>query len=315
MKLFFRYSLPARRPSLSFLMAGGFLILYSLFFFSSCEKVDKPYKKWTPPVPSANDTIRKILIEDFTGHKCPNCPRAALTIRTLDALYPGQIIAVAIHPTAGGGLTSPTPPTYPNDYRTTIGDSYFNTFSEPSLGLPQGTINRKKTPGGQYGIADGDWTDSVNAMVHIAPDVLLKITNTYNTTSRQLTASVKCSYLNTLSGSYKLIMLLTEDSIIAAQTNGTSASNPADPSYPAPEALYYKHMHILRDCISDGAGTGLATGAFTQGTSETISAPTYTLPANFKGMIPNEQQCKVIAFIYNTATNEIIQAEEAKLIP
>ena len=40
---------------------------------NSCDKVEGPVKEVLPP-PSGN---RKVLVEDYTGHRCGNCPRAA----------------------------------------------------------------------------------------------------------------------------------------------------------------------------------------------------------------------------------------------
>ena len=39
----------------------------------------------------------------------------------------------------------------------------------------------------------------------------------------------------------------------------------------------------------------------------------YTLPANFKGKIPQEKYCYVVAYVYDASTYEIIQVEEKKI--
>ena len=58
-------------------------------FLISCDEVKNPLKPnngkcgdETLPVP-----IRKILVEDYTGHTCGNCPRAAEKIAYLQKNY------------------------------------------------------------------------------------------------------------------------------------------------------------------------------------------------------------------------------------
>ena len=71
------------------------VVVLLLFALHSCEKVEKPYLPFTPPPPTS-DTIRKILVEDYTGHTCLNCPRAAKVLHSLESkLYPHQIIGLA----------------------------------------------------------------------------------------------------------------------------------------------------------------------------------------------------------------------------
>lgn len=50
-------------------------------------------------VPKAGEIIsdRVVLIEDFTGVKCPNCPNAAREITSLMGRYPKNVVAVAYH--------------------------------------------------------------------------------------------------------------------------------------------------------------------------------------------------------------------------
>ena len=298
-----------KRSFLLLLLIG----IATLFIISSCNKVDNPYKKWIPPVPPTNDTIRKVLIEDFTGHKCSNCPRAAFTIHNfMEVTFPKQVIAVAIHPKGAGGFTT-TDAAHPEDFRTPVGDKYDVDFGISANGLPNGMINRRKNPAG-YVIGDSKWKDTVSAILKKAPDAFLKITNTYDTASRKLTCDVKCSFLNTLPGTYNLVVLLTQDSIKAPQDYSGSGG---DPAWHNPTEPNYQHMHVLRACISDGtgsvSGTGVSIGSFTKGSSVTKSFP-FDLPKIYVNIPVDAKHCNVVAFICNAVTNEVVQANEAKLM-
>ena len=56
-------------------------ILSSIVLITSCDVEEGPF------IADYNSYInpdKKVLIEDFTGHLCPNCPEAA---RELDAIH------------------------------------------------------------------------------------------------------------------------------------------------------------------------------------------------------------------------------------
>jgi hypothetical protein len=297
------------------LMLVGFS---SALMFYSCQKVDKPYLKMPVSIKPTGDTIRKILFEDYTGHRCSNCPRVAYALHNFqETSFPKQVIGLAIHTKFEGTSTSPDV-SHPADFRTTVGDRYYKDFLVQ--GLPTGIINRRNKASGFNSGGAANWKDSISAILSKAPDALLKITNTYDTTLRKLTSSIKCSFLNTLPGTYNLVVLLTQDNIISPQDNNQSTNYPP---YAAPIATNYKHMHVLRDCIdgSGSSGTGILIGSnLLKGTSITKDFVNFTIPDSYPTpatsystpVVP--KNCNVVAFIYNTVTNEVVQAEDAKLI-
>jgi len=64
----------------------------------SCDIVEEPY---LVPV-GGNDTnthdtnVRKVLLEDYTGQKCPNCPEAAEVAHSLLEIYGEQVVVIAV---------------------------------------------------------------------------------------------------------------------------------------------------------------------------------------------------------------------------
>ena len=73
-------------------------ILLSAFIittaFTSCDEIDENERYIELP---AAEVQRKILLEDYTGQMCTNCPDAHRLIASLQEQYGGQIVAVAIH--------------------------------------------------------------------------------------------------------------------------------------------------------------------------------------------------------------------------
>ncbi len=272
-----------------------------IFIFSSCEKVKNPYAKNTSPGGGPTETlVRKILIEDYTGHTCGNCPAAAVTIETIKALYPGQIISMSVHVE---NFALPGQPPFNDDFRTTVGNDY-DVFFKPT-GFPIGMVNRKDySSGGQWKDV-AKWQTIIDTLAKRAPDADIKITNNYNTSSRVLTTSIRSKFLSALGGKYKLAVLLTEDSIIAPQKDYSKAPNV--------DILNYVHHFVLRNTISSTSfGDDLNSQSVAVGDS-IIKPYTYTLPATYKGRVPNENQCYVVAYIYDASTYEIIQADQKKI--
>ena len=70
------------------------LLLVIAFFFSSCDDI-APDERYIP-VEKTNPR-RAVLIEDFTGQDCVNCPAAHRIMESLEKQYPENVIPVSIH--------------------------------------------------------------------------------------------------------------------------------------------------------------------------------------------------------------------------
>ena len=68
----------------------------------ACDKVDAPYlehiQTYLDTTQTSDTSYKRIaLLEDFTGHKCVNCPQAAQLAKNLQLAHKGQIVVVEIH--------------------------------------------------------------------------------------------------------------------------------------------------------------------------------------------------------------------------
>ena len=92
------------RKTVQFLFASLLLSLMT----TQCDVIDQPFKNGGPQDTTSTAQLRNVLIEDFTGHRCKNCPKASKEIEALvDAFGADRIIGLAIH--AGpGNLQTPT---------------------------------------------------------------------------------------------------------------------------------------------------------------------------------------------------------------
>ncbi len=274
-----------------------FSILLVVALFAGCDKIEGPYSEKPQ---GSNDTgaVRKVLIEDYTGQKCGNCPRAAEAIDAIKAIYGDKIVAMGIHV---GFFADPNPSgsaTFTYDFRTPVGNYWDNEFQNSGIGLPNGMVNRKVVNGNAVQ-SYSNWATTVAQILTAEPDAEIAVTNTYSAGTRQVNTTVDIDILDDLPGNYMLCVYLTEDSIVNWQKD--YALNPNDIDT-------YVHRHVLRGSLNGNAGTAVGTGALAPGNTFNQQFSMTLDPTWVAG------HCAVVAFLYNTATKEIVQVEEKKII-
>ena len=82
----------------------------------------------------------KILLEEYTGHKCNNCPEGHEIVAKMQKVMQDTLVVLAIHATKQAEPDNNT--IFSNDYRTETGNNYSQVFGITSL--PKVTINRKQ---------------------------------------------------------------------------------------------------------------------------------------------------------------------------
>lgn len=242
---------------------------------------------------------RKVLVEDYTGHKCGNCPAAADTLKYLEKKYEGKIIPLAIH----AGFFATTNPAYPTDFRTPAGDAYDSKFGISAAGNPNGLINRKGYGTGGFVKAFTVWEGEVAQMLSTTSKFEIKIRNTFNSASNSLVTRITSKSFANINGNYKLVVLLTEDSIISSQLDYRLPSG-------SQTITNYAFMHVLRDAVNSTWGDAIFTSGAVSNDS-IVNSYNYTVSSNY-----NPAKCHVIAYIYDADSSsptyyEVLQVEEA----
>ena len=264
-------------------------LLYSM---NGCDKISPPYKEKFINTNDTTSKIRKVLLEEYTGHKCPNCPAASEIARDLKDIYGEKLIIIAVH-APPGFYTNPQSPNYTYDFITSTGNELASTFGIASW--PNGMIDRKKI-NGNWLIDKDAWGSIIASIADSAPNANIKITNTYNSSTRSLTTSIKTEFLSPLSGTYNLAVYMTEDSIITYQdSSGIDISN-------------YVHRHVLRGAINSTLGDVISSSGNIAAGDTIVKSYSFPLDNSW-----NESHCAVVTFVYDAATYEIIQAEEQNI--
>jgi len=278
---------------------------------TSCDFVNIPDQPGSVIDTTSSTVVRKVLVEDYTGHKCTACPAAAIVANSLTATNGENVVVIGVH---AGFFASPTTSgtQYLEDFRTSAGTTYDTYFGISNIGNPNGMINRKYYTSSTtaHVLSYGTWATEV--AIELAKPALakLEIVSSYNTSTQMLTCNVNSTFLyDTLTGGpYKLIVLATQDSITADQL---------DAGVYVPT---YIHRHVLRDNLNGTWGENLVTGSIVANAVINKSY-NYTFPATYPAAGGTSatsfvaSRCHIVAFIYNDVTKEVIQVEEVKLIP
>ncbi len=243
-------------------------------------------------------------MEDYTGHSCVNCPRAAKAARNLEALYGEKLIVMSVHvgdfalPAPGDGL--------PEDFRTQAGTDWDNKFihTATGTGLPNGMVNRWGFPTTSNIIGDGAWGSKISSMMTQVPYMSVAFQNNiYTAADSTVSGTVKVKVLKVNNYKTNLTICITEDSIIAGQKNSVSFGDPSLPAF----VPNYNHMHLLRGSINGSWGSTVFDGtAYNLVGTEKPTSYTYKIPKSLWKV----KNLHLIAFVYDANTYEVLQAEE-----
>lgn len=274
------------------------LTLISLIFLS-CEKVDYPYESNIPAQDStdASKYVRKILLEDYTGHTCGNCPAAALVAENLYNQYKGKVVTIAVH----AGFFTKTNSKYPTSYTTTAGNDWDGAsgFGVSAVGNPNGMVNRKNYENNGLIQKESKWPTTVSLASKDSYILGLAIKPAYNEASRMLSTNVTARFRSSYPNNVKLSLVITEDSIIGPQTDYTKN----------PDLVpNYVFMHMLRDAVNGSWGSDLKKAPVTARDSVSLDFPNFQIKTKF-----NDKHLYLVAFAFDELTREVLQVEKVKM--
>lgn len=278
------------------------LISLSIFFFYACEKIEAPFKTGggVSERGKSGDTVKNVLVEDYTGHGCVNCPAAAETAHDLQGVYGERLVVIAVH--AGHWATPDIfGPEFSTDFRCETGNTWNTFFAVSTAGNPNGLVDRYAESGGNYIVAPLNWGPKVENRLN--EDFLAKITieNTFNVGTNMLNSNIVTEFQTNLPGNYSLLVCVTQDSIIAAQKDER-----VDENHGTVED--YVHMYALRGSMNGDWGENVTAG------EDVVSGKAYE--KNYSIKFENDwvsEDCWVVAFVYDESNKTLIQVDEEKV--
>jgi len=274
--------------------ALGFCLINicTLLLLESCADWEQPIQL---PTSGGIKSSRVLLVEEFTGASCPNCPSGTAELNGIIDKYPDNIVAVGIHSNFLGA-----PATLGEvDLRTPEAQA-IETFLGAWLGKPEAAFNRRKF-NNQNGIRIGKpdtWITFVEQELKEINEAELKISNRYDSTTRELEITLTATALRTISKPIYIHALITESEISASQKNQTGVLKD------------YVHEHVLRKLLTPVAGD-LLINSLEEGKSESKIFK-YTLPAENKLWVA--EHCSTVGYLsYSEQEKYVIQAAESKI--
>lgn len=130
------------------------LYAIAVLFFTSCDVINEKEGYTEPFQPVTSLSGQTVLLEEYTGMRCVNCPEAAEEALLMKQTFGESLIVVSIH---AGDFAVPSG-NYQPDLRTEAGNSYFNYFG--FAGTPVGMVNRKKQ-GDSFALPPAGWVDAI----------------------------------------------------------------------------------------------------------------------------------------------------------
>ena len=231
--------------------------------FTACDDI-KESERYIPVTPDTK-TEKAVLIEDFTGMNCVNCPNAAEEIQKIQTVYGAEkIIAVAVHGEMPG-LSGPL--------ANALGTEYYNHWGVETL--PIGMVDRQGLQNYTSWMATAD----ARLKAQVTP-LSLSLENTvYNEDTRSITVQVEALASADLTA--KLQVWVTESNIKSFQKMPDGSTN-----------LNYIHNHVLRDAVNGAWGEPITLDA---GVNQQVTY-TYAIPEDKNW---NAENLAIVAFVYN----------------
>lgn len=270
--------------------------LLSISFFFACDIVQKPYIEQNGNCGQDNLSvpIKKVLIEDYTGHKCGNCPEAHQKMEEIIASYCDHVIPVDIHV---GYFATPSDGDYSTDFRTQAGNDFNDFFGNDAAGLPNGLVNRTKYNGTLI-LSPDSWTAALAKQLEEEPLLDVSISNSYDISARKISTKIDIEFLSKIKDNLMLSVWLVEDSIVDYQKN--YSANPVD----VPD---YIHRHVLRASITPTWGENILNG---QAELNQIIEKSFTFQLDNSF---DENHCHIVAFVSKFDDKTILQADDEKI--
>lgn len=279
------------------------LLLPVILAFIGCDDIKQPLKDSYAFCEGCETeyidefvTTQNVLMEEFTGITCNNCPEAAGEIKDLIAANPGRVFTIGIH--ASNFAVPDSAKGYSADFRTPEGTEIYNDATP--YGVPSAIINRLDygEPAKYAKTQMKTWEGFVNTIIASGTsDVGLMASAEYNDTTSEVCLTTRFrAEVDVANRSLWYVAVLTESDIVAQQKMPNLEANPD-----------YIHNHVLRASFNGTYGEAIAADLESTGSVTCISR-SITLEPNWVA-----ENCHVVLYVYDDDTKEIVQVIETEL--
>ncbi len=213
-----------------------YLFLPFLAFMFSCDDFDRDEQleylgenvNMSTPL-TVSQTEQYVLLEDFTGWNCPNCPKGTEEINSIISQYGDRIVVAAVH---AGAFARPKPDNNNLDLRTDYGEKLLKKYG--ILSFPSLMVMRNGETSSTPSAWKGKVEEFLNSSEHDA-NISLGV-DVFNDT---LLVSTQVELLNDADGDLFLTLYVVEDGIVGIQNDNGTIKND------------YVFNHVLRNGVKE----------------------------------------------------------------
>jgi hypothetical protein len=236
---------------------------------------------------------KNVLLEDFTGIRCINCPNAQTELKYLIGQHSGRLIGLSHHSV----LQDEVYPVSRVELTSRVSQVIEDYLIYPGF-KPSGSIDRANLLNRTSLCYDYlEWAGAVNTRLNQTTTVNLNVIKEFSKTNGELTLDVRMHYIVNETEPNRLTIFIVEDSIVTAQLmpNNTINEN-------------YVHDHVVRLAVSDTLGDKLNHDL---NAGNTIR---HVYQTNLSGKELDFSHLKAIVFVHRfTNVKEILHVVEFKL--
>lgn len=260
---------------------------------NSCDIIDEPFKDSISPIDTVglvqSDTIiqtqKAVLVEDFTGHRCKNCPKASKAINELDSLFNSQVVPLAIH--AGPSNFTGVNNEYPTDFTTQYGDDLATHFGISAL--PMGLVQRIDYPNSHQKTYTA-WAGITNLELAKSPEALFTLSAEYDASNRVGVLNYSVEIISNQSNPLWVAAYIKETGIISPQLMPNNSRNET-----------YVHKNVFRSAPLGPLGLPISENGGTSGQVFTGSVTANLDP------LWDANECEWVILIYDRSNYKVIQ--------
>lgn len=259
----------------------GLLAGCSILAFTSCNDIPESDRLIeVAPI----EVKRVVLIQEFTGLWCSNCPKGAKVVHDLQEEYPGSIIAVNMHP------NDPSQNRPLNGLSLTSDEAIVMYKAFNPKGFPSALVNGV----GPYELPEL-WRNYVSSALKEETKVGISINTAYNASTRKLDVDYNVNFTDNYNGELSVMVWIIENDIKGWQIDdGKPDKN-------------YTHQHVLR---------ASANGEWGQQIGNNFS---WDQSIDGKASIVLDEEwvaenCQVVAYVFQTGSKYVEQATIADVI-
>lgn len=263
-----------------------FSALAVLLLVTSCDVIENPIQEGgvIPPPDTATYT-QNVLLEDYTGHVCGNCPAAADDADSIQQRFGSdRVIVVGVH----AGPFARTSSSYPTDWTCPESVELDNTFRISRAGNPNGLVNRTERSG-KFILSKDDWPPATVVELAKEPRLGILAEASWDEDTKTVVVDVDLKFLKEGTIDYHLVGWVIENGLVGDQLDYRQTPSHVED---------FEFEHVLRTSINGTWGERLSAVPVSAGT-EMQKQLVFQFPSD-KDWKP--ENCDIVVFVHQHQT-------------